>query len=348
MVNRPIDNARKVLNKLRKGEIKTVRNPEKYEDVLPEEEFGEMLYLLDYDLKYKPQKNDNSESITLEELYDLIDNDDKKAKDNSKETDKKNIKGVFSVLNIDNLFDIVEYDVYNLLKEKYRGGLPRVLGSLLKVLKLVDLDEIFGDLSKSLEKNFKELRHETEAENIRKRLEDKTDYDEEYTKLVDPSKESNMKGDELLMYLLHTQAIYDENGELTVIPRGYFRNTKIGIGSEDENYYDPETGTIAFNDFKTSGNFKYKYKIKPELNKKIKELTQGRKYMFENTNGAMYSNVSYSNYFNKYLGTNINNYRKILENYFLKNDIYSTLKLSNAMGHSPSAQKMEYVAHESY
>ena len=197
MPNRPIDNARKILRKLRNNKIKNVRNPEKYEDLLTEDEFDEMLLLLDYDKKVIEQPEvitrslrgllprlplgDHSapsgrpplrglptdEMITLEQIYDIIDNY-KNVKDSSKQTDKKNIKGVFNVLGIDDLFDILDSvsHVYDLLDEHYDGGLARVLASLLKLLDFIELDEIFDDFRKDLRDKYIQLRHNNKVLNI--------------------------------------------------------------------------------------------------------------------------------------------------------------------------------------
>lgn len=175
MPNRPIDNARKILRKLRNNKIKNVRNPEKYEDLLTEDEFDEMLLLLDYDKKVIEQPEvitplrglPTDEMITLEQIYDIIDNY-KNVKDSSKQTDKKNIKGIFNVLGIDDLFDILDNvsHVYDLLDEHYDGGLARVLASLLKLLDFIELDEIFDDFRKDLRDKYIQLRHNNKVLNI--------------------------------------------------------------------------------------------------------------------------------------------------------------------------------------
>lgn len=195
-----------------------------------------------------------------------------------------------------------------------------------------------------LVRKFQSIKHSTDTQSIEKTKErnKNTDWKEEYKDLVDHISDDvdDLYKEESVIHHLYVYAVRDKDGELKMIPRNYFFNTKVVQNQKQtnktDNFYVKSSGTIIVNDFKTKKKHKpIKYQISTDDKKYINKFVGDREYLFGNI-----SRETMNQKIHLALGVGIDDYRRIMRHRYLEK--YSLEYISEVMKHSPQVGETYY------
>lgn len=345
MPTTPVQNARAQLRALKSGKVKSIRDPTKYKDLLTPNEYQELIDLINS--KIKTEITDTKFKGTLQEMTDIINSRD--TKDNTKKTHINSVKSLLKIFKVNTLEEVIKNNtvdnINKVINENYKS--PAGLYNIL--LLFFDNNEELKNTYKSKYNKLKEqtgkTKDETTLNSYTKRLEDTNDYQTEYNNIINKTNEDDTLN---LIHKLYTIGINNHKGQLTMIPRNYFKNVRLveeDINTESENWYNYNTGRLVINDHKTSNKFKYNYFLPDEVVTLIEKSIQDkpRLFLFSNQLGNMPIDENMLQKKIKLaLGVSINEYRKIMENYFIQFKNIPIETVEKAMGHQLTTSLISY------
>lgn len=345
MPTTPAQNARERLRALKSGKIKSIRDPNKYMNLLTPTEYQELLDLVQS--KVKTEITDTKFKGTLEEMTEIINSKD--TKPNTKKTHINSVKSLLKIFKIDTLEEVIKNNtvdnINKVINENYKSptGLYNILlfffdnHEELKTTYKLKYDAIKQQTTKT--------KDETTLNSYTKRIEDTKDYQTEYNNLINKTNDDDTLN---LIHKLYTVGINNQKGELTMIPRNYFKNVRLveqNIETENENWYNYNTGRLVINDHKTSNKFKYDYYLPGEVVSLIEKSIEDkpRLFLFSNQLGNMPMDQNLlQKKIKSALGVSINDYRKIMENYFIQFKNIPIETVEKTMGHQLTTSLVSY------
>lgn len=324
-------------------------DPVKYKDYLTKEQYDEILRILNKD----PVKI-NKDLYTLNYIKDkLINNPNDNIKLSTKTKHKNTIGGIYNLFNADNLIQVIDTNKIELvekIKNAYVSSTTQISVLLILLENLLpELTDPYKNLIEYLKDSRRDLTNIQSANDFENRKQDDTDYSAEYKKLLELKNKYKDYSNEHLIALLYTDGIYNSKKVLTMVARGYFKDVNIVEDEDDindtDNFYILSTGRLILNDFKTSKIYKYNYILPINIQTIIKLSLnlRPRKWLIADKNGDKLKSTAYWKLCQNTLGIGNQQYRKIIENEFIKNK-YDQIKLADAMGHSVNTQKRNYVS----
>jgi hypothetical protein len=139
---------------------------------------------------------------------------------------------------------------------------------------------------------------------------------------------------------LYIQGIYDDKGELAMIPRNYFVKTKVVRRMSDtnkiDNFYLKSTGTVILNTYKTASQYgPIKYRVPKNVRIVLNRHAGDSEYLFGDVDvSTMNRKIKDA------LGVGIDDYRRIMKRKHA--DKYSVEQIAKAMAHAPTTGKVSY------
>jgi hypothetical protein len=164
-----------------------------------------------------------------------------------------------------------------------------------------------------------------------------TDWKRSYNSMVlHPAATDELKA----LKTLYIQGIYDDKGELAMIPRNYFVKTKVVRRMSDtnkiDNFYLKSTGTVILNTYKTASQYgPIKYRVPKNVRIVLNRHAGDSEYLFGDVDvSTMNRKIKDA------LGVGIDDYRRIMKRKHA--DKYSVEQIAKAMAHAPTTGKVSY------
>jgi len=345
MPTTPTQNARERLRALKSGKVKSIRDPSKYKDLLTPLEYQEMLDLINS--KVLRETKNKTLSGTLEEMTDFINSKD--TKPNTKKTHINSVKSLLKIFKVNTLEDIIKNNtvdnINTVIKQNYKSptGLYNIL--LFFFDHYDELKSTYKLKYDSLKEQTNKSKNETILNSYTNRLEDTKNYQTEFNNIINKTNEDQLLN---LIHKLYTVGVFNHKGQITMIPRNYFKNIRLteeDIKTDNENWYNYNTGRLVINDHKTSNKFKYNYFLPDEVVTLIEKSIQDKPRLFLFSNQLRNMPIDENLLQKKIksaLGVSINEYRKIMENYFIQFKNTPVETVENAMGHNLSTSLVSY------
>lgn len=244
--------------------------------------------------------------------------------------------------------------IFDALKEANKKSMDNVLGAILLVVE--DLVPQLGDmLGKDRLKEMRKMKDDKDrqykAQSYQKQVEkgkldiNYTEYFDELTQLNKKLEETEPSSEKNLINSLFTLGIYNDKGDLTMIPRlHYFKNVKLVSNDQDMNatgnFYNTKTGRLLLNNYKTVKTYgPYDYTLPKKVQQIINDSLQKnpREYLIE-----PYTDNVYKRKVDNAVPKGNQHYREYLANYFFRQD-YSADVLSPVMAHDVSTAYKSYL-----
>lgn len=219
------------------------------------------------------------------------------------------------------------------------------LGFMVKMSNIEEIGKHIPAQNKAiLVRKFQSTKQTTDTQAIEKTKErnENTDWKKEYMTLVDHVSDDvdDFYKEEVVIHHLYVYGVKDKKGELKMIPRNYFFDTKVvqnqSQTNKTDNFYVKSSGTIIVNDFKTKSKHKpIKYQLSTDDKKYYNKFIGDREYLFGNI-----SRETMNHKIKMALGVGIDDYRRIMRHRYLEK--YSLEYVSEVMKHSPQVGESYY------
>ena len=255
---------------------------------------------------------------------------------------------------------IFNKDSIEKLKQKYtnKNTLTHYLSTMLWMHDHITIikNNADKDTIKSIQDFQKDSKDDALEELIEKADEeaDNNDYDEDYKRMEQEThkilKKTSNFDNEYLISVLYRLSIFDDKGNLSIIPRNYYHNMRIVETESDiddkykNNYYVKDEGTMIINDYKTKSKGRIYYKINRTAKAKLSNvLKDKRQWMFQQKNAVEpIANTNVSQLITKTLTMSINLYRKVMKQNF-QNKGMSLKQIANASKNSIQTGRTSYA-----
>jgi len=303
--------------------------------------------------KNKPE-NENKQAvrrgkpkITMEQANKII--DELELTDTSKKTYKSKLNALMNLLcETTKDFTCVYIKIsekIRIIEREYKNP-ASYLSFLLKMSNTPEISIYIPPKNKNiLIRKFQQLTKTEKSKAIEKTKErnENTDWNEKYMELEDKYdriEPNEITSDDEIIHQLYVYGVKDKRGELQMIPRNYFYNTKVVLNQKQtnktDNFYVKKSGIIIVNDFKTKNRYKpIKYQLSTEHKQMLNKFIGDRDYLFGNiTRETMNEKIK------KSLGVGIDDYRRIMRHRYLQK--YSLEYVSDVMRHSPQEGENYY------
>ena len=227
------------------------------------------------------------------------------------------------------------------------------------------VDKMDDGLYKKLQVEYRESQSREKVANRETKLADKTNYIQHYKDLFMIEEEySNTQyaSQKHIIALLYSKGLFDDNGNLILVPRNYFWNIELVERDSDMlekpktqgsgyNYYNVNNGKLYLQSYKTVGKYdaitlilnKYTQKVIMDSYKENK-----RQWLFLTKFGNRYSsNSSFGSQIGESVGITVNQIRRAFINYHLFVEKWSRDKIAKVSGHSVDINELIYSTSES-
>lgn len=220
-------------------------------------------------------------------------------------------------------------------------------------------DIIGEDKAKELQRDFKNIRDDSNIESQKQRETVSSNYRSEFFGIFEKANDNVYKKGTLkhALTMLYTHGMYSDMtswkstpDKLIIVPRNYF-HTVLLIDDQKENdkrqnFYIPKEGRMILNDFKSSHSFDFNYVLPNEVKEAVNtyiEKNKNNTYMIEKKIGGLFSPSQLGTTIKQALGLNISTMRKAVENYEVHAKGSDREKVAVAMGHTKRTQDQQYL-----
>eukprot|EP00976_Prorocentrum_cordatum_P110650 1195237-Prorocentrum_minimum.AAC.4 len=228
------------------------------------------------------------------------------------------------------------------------------------------VDKMDENLYKKLQVEYRESQSREKVANRETKLADKTNYIQHYRDLFMIEEEyskTQYASQKHIIALLYSKGLFDDNGNLILVPRNYFWNVELVERDSDMlekpkktqgsgfNYYNINNGKLYLQSYKTVGKYdaitlilnKYTQKVIMDSYKENK-----RQWLFLTKFGNRYaSNNSFGSQIGESVGITVNQIRRAFINYHLFVEKWSRDKIAKVAGHSVDINELIYSTSES-
>ncbi len=289
------------------------------------------------------KENQDPDTFTIDEAKRVIHINRREDNGGTEKSYKGKIVPMMRVLGIDNdqeFSKIFKKNTFEQIVEKLANHYKRPSGYYQLILYITERSEKLQRIIPNGEEFLNKLRRAFRDASDREktiardeRKEDKTNYIQHYKDLFaieDKWAKKDYASHKHLIALLYSKALYDDNGELLLIPRNYFWNVELVERDSDMkkkertkaktgNYYNVQTGRLWLQSFKTDGKYDdIDLKLNKYTQKAIKKSYENnkRQYLFQTKFGNRYADEnSFGGAIVGTIGIGIDIFRRAFINY---------------------------------
>lgn len=223
------------------------------------------------------------------------------------------------------------------------------------------VDKFDDTLYDKLQEEYRDSQGREKVVNRESKKNDKTNYIQHYHDLFAIEQElakTQYASSKHIISLLYSRGLFDNEGNLLLIPRNYFWNIEF-VESDDEiiekprhigsgyNYYNYNTGKLYIQSYKTAGKYKAINIILNNYTRKVilkSYNNKKRKWLFTTTHGdtPYASNTSFGSQISETLGITINQFRRSFINYHHFVEEMARDKIAKVAGHSVDVNELIY------
>lgn len=307
----------------------------------------------------EPEPEFDKTKYTIKYLqYLLRNNPNDKITQSTKEKHAKIISSLLKFFEVTTLVELFEKyskeEILQRLTDKYASAL-NIIG-VINILIQDITPEVGKHVGKDIIDFFKfskaPLKASETLRNKERIAQDDTDYKKIYDDIVKREEQLRKTKYATMVHLfnvLHLKGIFDNQGKLKMIPRGYYKKVQIidddAKSNDTENFYNKKTGKIIINDLKTKNHFRFKYIFDKDVKKLIDVSLDRlpRDYLITNNQGELLTDTGYSNLHKSALTIGNRDYRKIMETKVVYDFDVSRVDASLASAHTIDSQENSYL-----